>query len=245
LPWDKKTVYFVRHAESMSNVYKKRMATRPWALCQLCSIGFNAPLSRKGREQLPGVRGQCQEILPQLEAVLHSPLLRAEETAKALFGAVDPDHPGEFKGGLPESPVPWVSLQALMEEQLPEHLEEKGFGFCGGPGSSTKASSSSRQMCQRVGTVLAFLWECPWDNIGLVGHSIWIRILMQLGGPGADAIHVANANLWRLTLGPPAEPGALPQVLAYELIARPQPPPTKLTEPLPAVVPPVPSGSTE
>merc|ERR1740121_3006367 len=47
-----KLIFFMRHAESTSNVHKRNLSKKPCASCQLCSVGFDAPLSQAGPLQM-------------------------------------------------------------------------------------------------------------------------------------------------------------------------------------------------
>lgn len=218
---ESKTIYFVRHAESMSNVYKRNSKRRPWAMCQLCGVGFNAPLSPEGRAQLARVREPCQKLLSEIEAVLHSPLMRTEETAEVLFGVEDGDLPDTYRPGTSSRDAPWLALQCLKEEKMEEHMQEKGFGVWGGPAASATAASKSALFIRRIEAFLRFAWSSKWSCIALVGHSLWIRVFMQLASADAAPFRVENAHVWRLTLAAPASPDALPRVIRSELYAKP------------------------
>jgi len=220
-----KTIIFVRHAESLSNVYKRRAKSRPWACCQLCVVGFDAPLSEKGLDQLERIRDFCQSLVPELQAVLHSPLQRTQQTAEVCFGReVDKGFPRalRYTGGTATTAVPWLPLQVLMEERLEEHLEERGFGVWGGPAADREALTTSAQFRRRVQAFLAFAWRCPWATFAVVGHSLWIRAFMQFAMPNREPLYVDNANVWRLTLIAPAETGGLPTISELVLVAKPE-----------------------
>ncbi|CAK0884683.1 unnamed protein product [Prorocentrum cordatum] len=171
-----KVVYFVRHAQSMSNHYSHRISLlQPWAACQLCAVGVDSALSEEGRAELGSVRAACQALLPELQAVLHSPLRRAEETAAALFGAEDAAEPGGFLTGGPGDAVPWHSVQCLKEETLEEHAQEPGFNVFAGPRVRKDAYTSSRDLQRRLEGFLSFVWRCPLERFAVVGHSLWFR----------------------------------------------------------------------
>jgi len=230
-PRSHKTIYFVRHAESMSNVYSKSIsAARPWAICQLLTVGFDSALSRDGHQQLRKVRRVCQSLLPELEAVLYSPLQRTRETALALFGPEDPVAPGTIDVGLRGNPIPSVPLECLKEEKFEEYLQEPGFNLCGGPRCEKDGVTTSALFSRRIERFLAFAWNCPWLRFAIVGHSLWFRTFIGFAMPEGSQDDVRestrllpNASVWRVTLGPPDEDEirGLPQMLDLKLVGQP------------------------
>merc|ERR1719189_2234666 len=81
-----KEIYFVRHAKSQSNEHKECMreatlskGTRLRSAVQLAAGGFNSELCAEGEAQLLEVRPVARSI-EGLQAVLYSPLQRAEQT---------------------------------------------------------------------------------------------------------------------------------------------------------------------
>lgn len=217
-----KILYFVRHAESRANVHSRQLSLlRPWAACQLCSVGFDSDISEEGRLQLRGVRAACQAVLPELEAVLYSPLQRAQETAWALFGA-EGDAP-DLDAASTRVGRAWVPLECLREERLHEHLEEPGFNVFGGPRIRREEITSSEAFERRIKGFLSFTWACAWSRFAVVGHSLWFRSFMGFGEFAHDAGEpVANASVWRITLAPPVESDGLPTIVSRELVGQPE-----------------------
>jgi broad specificity phosphatase PhoE len=112
-----KTLYLIRHAESLQNVAVKRLTDQGdlSALLPIIRIGHDAALSELGESQLL----PAQEFLkknewtprpgegkPQL--IVHSPLLRAKQTAMGLFNGCDS--------------IPIMELHCLVERTAFEYL---------------------------------------------------------------------------------------------------------------------------
>mmetsp|Transcript_54798 Transcript_54798/g.142666 ORF Transcript_54798/g.142666 Transcript_54798/m.142666 type:complete len:290 (-) Transcript_54798:37-906(-) len=214
-----KVIFFMRHAESTSNVHKRNLSRRPCAACQLCSVGFDAPLSQAGLLQLEEVRPACQRLLPELEAIFHSPLQRARQTAQCTFGAEN--GPGDFSGGEPQSPVPWVPLLCLKEEQFEEHIQEPGCNVFGGHRMREGVVTNSDKFRRRIEHFLQFVWTSRFQRIALVGHSLWFRALIDIAADAKESAKLANASVWQLTLSPPEAAGAVPKIARWSMLFAP------------------------
>eukprot|EP01117_Protostelium_nocturnum_P018350 TRINITY_DN7655_c0_g1_i1.p1 TRINITY_DN7655_c0_g1~~TRINITY_DN7655_c0_g1_i1.p1 ORF type:complete len:302 (-),score=93.11 TRINITY_DN7655_c0_g1_i1:252-1157(-) len=81
-----KTVYFVRHAESRYNEFKRKPLN--WLTCVGCSdpLYYDAELSSKGKRQLVTLERHVErlKLLEEAEIVIVSPLCRALDTALAV-----------------------------------------------------------------------------------------------------------------------------------------------------------------
>ena len=85
---DEKTVYLVRHAQSEQNIATARLEKGDvGALGDLVRLGFDAPVSAEGRQQLTTAARSLDGFATQqkIEIVAHSPYQRAVTTAMALF----------------------------------------------------------------------------------------------------------------------------------------------------------------
>lgn len=120
-----KEVFLIRHAESMENVRVRALGKVMYRLkrfrlpncSDVCSAVLllrfeaNAPLSKEGMRQLQDVKGQLRHDVmldkAHLELVAHSPLERAAQTCKTLFG---------------DCPAPKVELSDLLERSPCEYL---------------------------------------------------------------------------------------------------------------------------
>lgn len=194
-------------------------------MCRLCGVGFDSEISEEGRRQLQAVRGACVTLLQEVEAVLYSPLQRAQETALALFASQSLLEDAEEN--IVDPKLEFLPLLCLMEERCEEHLQERGCNMCGGPRLHGGGLTSSPLFLSRIKAFLLFAWECEWKCIALVGHSLWFRSFLALAASPDDhtvkaAAHkVSNASVWKLTLCPPKEGGDMPQLSRIELVAKP------------------------
>mmetsp|Transcript_26373 Transcript_26373/g.54675 ORF Transcript_26373/g.54675 Transcript_26373/m.54675 type:complete len:264 (-) Transcript_26373:180-971(-) len=212
----RKTVYFVRHAQSRSNVAKAKMVSSNFresaeGAAGLIRAGFNAPLSALGRQQLQSVRPHAQSLCQELEAVLYSPLQRATDTALGLFGEAS-HTTGETLGGAeanlqPPTKMFWRPVRALKEKRPKEHMQEM------------LPFHSENIMESRVRGVVCFLAALPWTRFAVVGHSNFFRaVLAKLG----VRTYLCNAHIYRAELCHSAEGGLA--CSSYDLVASPSTP---------------------
>ena len=83
-----RVVYLVRHAQSEQNIATARLQRGDVAaLADIARLGYDAPVSGEGRQQLEDARKQLDGFATSsgIELVAHSPYIRAVETAKAVF----------------------------------------------------------------------------------------------------------------------------------------------------------------
>jgi broad specificity phosphatase PhoE len=85
-----KTVYFVRHGESMYNKWRRESFRNPCVLCCVCDpMLFDAALSPAGEAQVRNLHDQVRAAedpwLSRVELVVTSPLTRAVETCLGAF----------------------------------------------------------------------------------------------------------------------------------------------------------------
>ena len=79
----------VRHAQSEANVASARLgAGEVSAIWPFLTMGADAPLSDMGRQQLAAAHAQLVGFIEErgVQLIAHSPLVRAQQTAHALFG---------------------------------------------------------------------------------------------------------------------------------------------------------------
>ena len=118
---ERKRVFLVRHAQSEANVASARLENgEVSALWPFLTVGSDAPLSDMGRQQLAAARAQlvASRFVEErgVQLVAHSPLVRAEQTARQLFGDCGPSLTPPFVE-LPfiyeRTPSEWASITGL------------------------------------------------------------------------------------------------------------------------------------
>lgn len=86
-----KTVYFIRHAESEYNAYKKQPSV--WLCCKCCldPMIYDPKLSLHGQSQVASLNQVLEDlgILNSVQVVLVSPMTRALLTCIAGFGSME------------------------------------------------------------------------------------------------------------------------------------------------------------
>ena len=132
---DRKRVFLVRHAQSEANVASARLENgEVSALWPFLTVGSDAPLSDMGLQQLAAARAQLVASrfveVRGVQLVAHSPLVRAEQTARRLFGDCGPSLTPPFVE-VPfiyeRTPSEWASITGLDAriEQLCAWLAER------------------------------------------------------------------------------------------------------------------------
>ena len=132
---DRKQVFLVRHAQSEANVASARLENgEVSALWPFLTAGSDAPISDMGRQQLAAARAQLVASsfveARGVQLVAHSPLVRAEQTARQLFGDCGPSLTPPFLE-VPfiyeRTPSEWASITGLDAriEQLRDWLAER------------------------------------------------------------------------------------------------------------------------
>ena len=85
---EERKVFMVRHAQSEANVASARLgAGEVSAIWPFLTMGADAPLSDMGRQQLAAAHAQLVGFIEErgVQLIAHSPLVRAQQTAHALF----------------------------------------------------------------------------------------------------------------------------------------------------------------
>lgn len=181
----KKTVYLVRHAESMENERVQAYARLQGALrrgdwpksgdvvasLQLLKFDLDTPLSRRGERQLKDVRAQIeaasfvQQASPELLAV--SPLQRAKRTAEMLF----------------DTEVPRVEVMPCLVERSP-----------------LEALACTARFEDRVSGFKDWLGNIPQTRVIVVAHCQFFSQLLGKGC-GYDR-YLSNAEVKRCSFDP-------------------------------------------
>eukprot|EP00977_Amphora_coffeiformis_P005447 scaffold1162_cov170-Amphora_coffeaeformis.AAC.5 len=192
-----KTVYFIRHAESLENL-KHQSIQRVMAdiksasfpdtddvvsVVELLDIAshVDTPLSATGKQQIQDVAQQLQDAdfmqQAQIELVVHSPLQRAQETAEGLLQC-RADR-ADFSTAAP-TVKRVVQLDALRERTPDE---------CFIPWR--KLSYTARRQA-----FLDWLVQQPEKVVAVVGHSEYFRSLLNL------PFKFGHCDVWRAEYRP-------------------------------------------
>jgi len=157
-----KTIYLVRHAESTTNVGD-------------FVIGSTAPLTDKGRAQAHVLLERVLKL--PIEVIVHTSFARSIETAEILNGRLklpfvlcnlfsERRHASHVKGLLKNDPVRLAYEEYFWGSQFNDpayrHFDAENFA----------------DLKERAGQAFSFLEECSEENILVVGHGIFSRILL-------------------------------------------------------------------
>lgn len=146
-------VFMVRHAQSEANVASARLgAGEVSAIWPFLTMGADAPLSDMGRQQLAAAQAQLVGFIEDrgVQLIAHSPLVRAQQTAHALFsdcGAPFVELPfvralatAGWTGGRAHA-MPCPSFPALLPSRLTRPAPSpRPRRFTSGPRASGRAS---------------------------------------------------------------------------------------------------------
>lgn len=181
-----KTVYFIRHGESLYNEFKAKPST--WFTCRFwccCDPGFYDPcLSAKGRAQVSVLHEQVRkhQLHEQVQYAFVSPLTRAIDTALGGFEGADLAmgvtpliaEVLDTRGDIGRQPVELAQDYPQLDfGRLPRdwwyHDPDKGPAI---PMSEPKSNIKRRQE-----EFMRALLARPEATIAVVGHSTFIRLL--------------------------------------------------------------------
>jgi ribonuclease H / adenosylcobalamin/alpha-ribazole phosphatase len=171
-----KTLYFVRHGESESNVGER------------FTDDETAPLTERGKRQAEALAERCMKL--PIEAIIASPLQRTRETVEAISKRVSA--PVEFSREFVERPIP-ASLHGLVrtdpEARRIRNEWEKGIFVDGNEFSEVK---------ERAARALSLLEQRPESNMLIVTHGYFMRTILAyvLFGPSftsSELGHIVKA----------------------------------------------------
>lgn len=182
-----KTIYFIRHAESLEN---ERLGSIKNAFHDLARLSlpkardvtnglqwFNFPsqidsdVTEQGRQQIASMAETLKRAnfleRDQIQLVVHSPLKRARDTCQGILGCAGPD--------ICVVPVQRVlQLDLLIEKTPMEWVNSSSFA-------------------KRIKDFEQWLAEQPEERICLVGHSQYFKALLKLD------YKFANCDVWKAT----------------------------------------------
>lgn len=164
-----KTIYVVRHGQSESNIGPIRQ-------------GIESPLTERGREEAAFVARRIKTL--PAEALISSPYVRARETAEII--AAETGLPIEYSDllterrmsselkGIPHKDPLNVRVNKLIRENF--HL----------PGWRHSDEENFDDLKKRAGDALSFLENRPEQNILVVSHGMFARVLLARVIMGED-----------------------------------------------------------
>lgn len=165
-----KKIYFVRHGESEGNVGPLRQSS-------------NTPLTEKGRRQAIFIAERAKKL--PVEAIIASPMKRAEETAQIIVEKVGLNL--EYSNLFVERRRPSVSLGKPKDD--PEMLAlEKTIrdNFHSAPYARHSDEENFEDLRDRAEKALQFLVSRPEQNILVVTHGFFLRIMLAFVTLGAS-----------------------------------------------------------
>jgi probable phosphoglycerate mutase len=156
----KKTIYFVRHGESEANVAEHHGSP-------------TTPLTQKGIEQAKFIAERVSKL--PIECVISSTMTRAQQTAQEIAQKIGKEV--ESSELFIEATGPTSTLNAPYTD--PAAIE--AFGLMrenyGKPGWRLEDAEVYEDHTTRAKTALEFLSSRPENNILVVSHGIFLRIL--------------------------------------------------------------------
>lgn len=157
----KKTVYFVRHGQSIDNASPVFQSV-------------NSPLSERGISQAKNIAERLSTL--QFETLISSPVQRAKETAQQIADKIDKDvvfsdlfveriKPSEIDG------KPWTDTSA---NKIWRAWEESLYT----PDLRVSDGENYDDTIVRVDKALAYLEKCPESTLAVVTHGYFLRALV-------------------------------------------------------------------
>jgi len=146
-----KKLYFARHGESEAN--QKKLFAGTW----------DTPLTELGRSQAKNEGEQAQQL--KIDLIVSSTLVRAHETAEIIAQEID-------------YPKDKILTSELMRERNYGELQQKPYSAADGADFEEVAGiETSQQLLERGVVAVNFLQSLPADNILVVGHGTFGRVL--------------------------------------------------------------------
>lgn len=156
-----KTIYVVRHGQSESNIGPVRQGTE-------------SPLTEKGREEAAFVAKRVKNL--PVEALISSSFVRARQTAEIISGEIG--KPVEYSDLFAErrmsSELKGISHQDPLNIRVNKLIREH-FHL---PGWRHSDEENFDDLKQRAGEALSYLENRPEQNILVVSHGIFARVLL-------------------------------------------------------------------
>ena len=157
-----KTVYLVRHGESVANVD------------DVYYHGKDAPLTPFGIDQASRVAKRAARIT--FDVLLASPVTRAKVTAQLI--AAETGHDIAYESLFREWHIP-TSLEGKLRSDPESHATAKrAFAARNGFGEKVEDSETFKELSLRAAQALQYLETFPAQRILVVGHGHFTKILI-------------------------------------------------------------------
>lgn len=155
-----KTIYFVRHGESETNVGPVNQ-------------GAEAQLTEKGRQQARSIALRCAAL--PIETIIASPFVRTKETAEIIAEKVG--KPIEFSGLFIERRRASEQYGMLKDSDEYRRINTLIFDSLPIPGFRYSDEENFDDMNTRAAAALALLAARPEEHILVVGHGMFTMVL--------------------------------------------------------------------
>jgi len=165
-----KTVYFVRHGESETNAGG------------IIQGGLLTSLSVRGREQAAFVAERCSKL--PIDVIVASPFKRARETAEIIVKNVN--RPIEYSDLFIEWNRGSHRIGKRVDDPDIKQSEMDLLSHLCEPNRRLADEENFKDLNIRAETALTFLEKRPERHILVVGHGLFIRILMGRAVLGKD-----------------------------------------------------------
>ncbi|MFA6552576.1 MAG: histidine phosphatase family protein [Candidatus Paceibacterota bacterium] len=157
-----KKVYFVRHGESETNAGD-------------LIIGGTAHITEKGREQAAFVAERCKEL--PLDVIISSTMNRAKETAEIISVKIKKPI-AEYSDLFNERRMPSMRIGKLKSSPEIKAMEKALIENFGVPEWRFSDEENFADFKERSGKALDFLSKRPEENILVVTHGFFLRIII-------------------------------------------------------------------
>lgn len=164
-----KKIYFIRHGESEAN------ADNAWQ-------GPDGPLTQKGRAQVASVADRLKGV--SFTALISSPFKRAKDTAEAIAAQVGKEI--EFSDLFVERRRPSELVGLARTDPRSLEVDAQINAHFGDPGWRHSDEENFEDMTARAKAALAYLAKHPHDEIVVVTHGYFMRVMLAAALTGEN-----------------------------------------------------------
>jgi broad specificity phosphatase PhoE len=157
-----KTIYLVRHGESEINVSDVFMDD------------FSPPLTEVGKEQSRFLAKRAKNL--KFEVLIASPFERTKQTAEMI--AAETGHGIEFSDLFVERTLPKTLIGRSRTDPEARAVANAAYMSSEQEGEKIDGTESFSEIKERARKALTFLRDRPEENILVVGHGFFTRVLI-------------------------------------------------------------------